>query len=288
MLLLVNETTRDFAITRDGSKLVIKRNAKDETGVSINVAGLDEQLDALYSAKQVVKATACRSTKLFLTKKEHVTVYEPMVNGDTACSAIPTPDYKNRIHSREVLARALVVFINSKDASVPTIVNDAEHKVILQTIKTVFLDGDENGTGFAISMAYIIPANWADISYKKVYIQISVDTKLHISYVTAPKGGKKTNINALIRCNNDGEPLSTIEQEPVKPRTFKKKPYKKAAENGNDKEGKKPYSKPKVYNGDRKPNNKCDKSASGKPNWKQQLNNIKHDVIKTKKNAYKK
>ena len=273
MVLIVNETSKEFAITRSGSTLYLGNDEITEgCSYSFDVAGLDSRLDEIFKDDSSVKVAAKRTTKLFLTSPDKVTTYRTgEIDPDIIVNAIDRKEYLEKTKKpigddvkKTVYARMLVLIIGENHVSVENGDGVWYDNVVHETVC--------NDANYMISAVLIIPSKWMPISNKNMNIVISESRKLHVSYVTINNNGKESQINALIRCSIKGKPIPTgIKQ--VRPKR-KKKPFKKNFNKNGDNRGgykrredgtgKKPYKKP--YN--------KDQSSNGNRPWRSKPDNV--------------
>lgn len=238
MLLIVNETTNDYKITRDGCTLTVSRKArKTETDpvtpavTTITVSGLDARLDEMFKDKTYIKLAPGRTTKVFMTVADAVTTYNHVGSNLSVAALTRDAQEKDKDHA-PYMRSALIIITDANSKSDTISLNDPAG-----CTDGVITVSEFHDTGEKSHILLVKCAKWAQISHKKVTVQINEKKTVHLSYVTVQKDGKDMNINALVRVDQSCKPVGKpINRKPIKT----KKPMGKG---GKRPYGKKPFNK---------------------------------------------
>ena len=243
MFHIVNETGKEFklAVIKAGVLGLVPTFAED--GNDIAIFDIDENLidiaeSRIENAKDGFITRPNRTTKFFVSEQNCVTLYDTEVishnidgiKHDIRCGTVVSkPRGLDKVEYR--LPKSIIIVItNAGEAA--DLENIGEN--ILIEKKTLFADTTELGVDFHVFACS--HSKWQSIP-EQVYITLPCREKLLFGSVVKDRDGKKDNINALIRCDAEGNAIVREKKQQKYRDNGGQKPYQNRGKKGNKKGG---------------------------------------------------
>lgn len=224
MFHIVNETDKEFklAVIKTGVLGLVPTFA--EEGNEIALFDIEESLSGvaesrIENAKDGFVVKPNRTTKFFVSEQNHVTLYDTEI----LSSSVDGVKYDVRCGTAVSKARGLDKSEYRLPKSIVIIISKSDEEVGLENVtediliekKTVVTNTEELGVKFHVFACS--HSKWQSIS-EQVYITLPCGEKLLFGSVVKNKDGKNDNINALIRCDADGNMIVREKKQPQRNR----------------------------------------------------------------------